>query len=77
MNTNNKYFERISSNPDICRGKPCIKGTRIPVYMVISLIAQGEKLENILKDYPSLTPEDIKSSLFYAARLCEFEAYAL
>ena len=77
MDTNNKYLERVSSVPDICRGKPCIKGTRIPVYMIISLLAQGETLENIIKDYPSLTTEDITASLFYSERLCEFEAYAL
>jgi uncharacterized protein (DUF433 family) len=70
-------FGRISSDPDILHGKPCIKGTRIPVYLIVSLVAEGESVENIIKDYPSLTPEDIKAALHYAARLSEYEAYAI
>lgn len=72
-----EIFERISSDPDICHGKPCIKGTRIPVYLIVSLIAEGESVVSIMKDYPSLTPEDIKAAINYAAKLCEYEAYAL
>lgn len=72
-----EIFDRISSDPDICHGKPCIKGTRIPVYLIVALIAEGEKVENIIKDYPSLTPEDIKAALHYSAKMCEYEAYAI
>ena len=72
-----EVFGRISSDPDILHGKPCIKGTRIPVYLIVSLVAEGESVENIIKDYPSLTPEDIKAALHYAARLSEYEAYAI
>ena len=74
---NQELFQRISSDPDICHGKPCIKGTRIPVYLIVSLVAEGETVETIIQDYPSLTPEDIKAAIHYAARLCEYEAYAL
>ena len=74
---NQELFQRISSDPDICHGKPCIKGTRIPVYLIVSLVAEGESIESIIQDYPSLTPEDIKAAIHYAARLCEYEAYAL
>ena len=74
---NQKIFQRISSDLDICHGKPCIKGTRIPVYLIVSLVAEGESIESIIQDYPSLTPEDIKAAISYAARLCEYEAYAL
>ena len=70
-------FDRISSDPDICHGKPCIKGTRIPVYLIISLIGEGESVEDIIKDYPSLTPDDIEAAIKYAAKLCEYEAYAI
>ncbi len=70
-------FERISSDPDILHGKPCIKGTRIPVYLIVSLVAEGETVEDIIKDYPSLTPEDIKAAVKYASKLCEYEAYAI
>jgi uncharacterized protein (DUF433 family) len=72
-----EVFGKISSDPDILHGKPCIKGTRIPVYLIVSLVAEGEALENIIKDYPSLTPEDIKAALRYAAKLSEYEAYAI
>jgi len=72
-----EVFGRISSEPDILHGKPCIKGTRIPVYLIVSLVAEGESVENIIKDYPSLTPEDIKAALRYAAKLSEYEAYAI
>ena len=70
-------LQRISSDPDICHGKPVIKGTRIPVYLIVSLVAEGENIESIIKDYPSLSPEDIQAALRYAARLSEYEAYAL
>jgi uncharacterized protein (DUF433 family) len=72
-----EIFGRISSDPDILHGKPCIKGTRIPVYLIVSLVAEGETVENIIKDYPSLTLEDIKAALRYAAKLSEYEAYAI
>lgn len=72
-----EVFGRISSDPDILHGKPCIKGTRIPVYLIVSLVAEGETVENIIKDYPSLTPEDIQAALRYAAKLSEYEAYAI
>ncbi len=71
-----EIFERISSDPAICHGKPCIKGTRIPIYLIVSLIAQGETPESIIHDYPSLTHDDIKVAVKYAAKLCEYEAYA-
>ena len=74
---NQEILQRISSDPDICHGKPCIKGTRIPVYLIVSLVAEGESVDSIIQDYPSLTPEDIKAAISYAARLCEYEAYAL
>jgi uncharacterized protein (DUF433 family) len=74
---NKEIFERISSDPDILHGKPCIKGTRIPVYLIVSLVAEGETVEDIIKNYPSLTPEDIKSAVKYASKLCEYEAYAV
>ena len=70
-------LKRITSDPEICHGKPCIKGTRIPVYLIVSLIAEGENIETIIKDYPSITPDDIKAAVKYAARLCEYEAYAI
>ncbi len=77
MKKEEKFLEHISSNPDICHGKPCIKGTRIPVYLIVSLISEGMSIEEIINDYPSLTAENIKAAIQYAAKLCEYEAYAI
>jgi len=74
---NKKILQRIASDTEICHGKPCIKGTRIPVYLIVSLVADGENTESIIADYPSITPEDIKAAIKYAAKLCEYEAYAI
>ena len=72
-----KYLKWISTDPDILHGKPCIKGTRVPVYLIVSLVAEGTSIDEILQDYPSLTKESISAALSYAARLTEHEAYAL
>ena len=68
---------RIVSDPETLHGKARIKGTRIPVYLIVQLIAAGETIQTILEDYPSLSEEDIKAALQYAAKLTEFEAYAI
>ncbi|WP_353683697.1 DUF433 domain-containing protein [Thermodesulfovibrio sp. 3907-1M] len=66
--------ERISVDPQICSGKPCIKGTRIPVHIILELLASGESFEDIKKAYPNITDEDIKACLSYAATLADEEA---
>lgn len=67
-------FERISVDPTICGGKPCIKGTRIPVTMVLDLLQDGLSFEQILTDYyPTLTVADIQASIQYAKSLVEGE----
>jgi len=63
--------ERISVNPNICHGQVCIKGTRIPVHQVIRMLANGDKIEELIEDYPSLKVEDIYACLDYAASLAE------
>ena len=63
--------ERISVNPMICHGQACIKGTRIPVHQIIRMLANGDKIEELLEDYPSLKIEDIFACLDYAASLAE------
>ena len=65
----NQLFKRISINPNICAGKPCIRGTRIWVSLIIDNIAAGIPDEEILAAYPSLTKEDIRAALAYAAEL--------
>ena len=62
-----RYRERIFINPNIRFGRPCIKGTRIAVYDVLSWLASGMSFEQILNDYPELKEEDIKACLAFAA----------
>lgn len=68
-----KLLDRIVINPKIMTGKPVIKGTRIPVYVVLNLLGEGCTFEKIIKDYPDLTKEDILASIKFAARFTEFE----
>ena len=69
-----KLVERIVSDPKICSGKPCIKGTRIPVHIILDLLAAGENFEGIKKAYPNITDEDIRACLSYASILADEEA---
>lgn len=57
---------RIELNPKVCNGKPVIKGTRIPVSVILAQIAQGESWDDLLKGYPELKKEDIQAALLYA-----------
>ena len=59
-------LERIELNPRVCNGRPVIKGTRIPVSVILEQIAEGESWEAILAGYPELTREDIHAALHYA-----------
>ena len=63
------WTEHISSNADICHGKPCIRGTRVMVSVVLDNLADNIDEETILKNYPSLKREDIRAALGYAAEL--------
>lgn len=58
---------RIEVNPQILAGKPVVKGTRIPVYLILDLIASGYSFERIVESYPVLTVDDVKSAVEYAA----------
>ena len=66
-------FERITVDPNVCTGKPCIRGLRFPVSRLLGLLAAGETRETILKAYPYLEAEDITEALRYAAFLAEEE----
>jgi uncharacterized protein (DUF433 family) len=63
---NAELLKRITVNPEIFGGKPIIRGMRISVELVLSLLAQGETQEAILEDYPDLEPEDLRACLAYA-----------
>ena len=64
-------IERISIDPAVCRGQACIKGTRIPVHQIIAMLANGDTIEELLAEYPTLQREDILACLEYAALLAE------
>ena len=66
-------LERITIDPKVCTGKPCIRGLRFPVSRLLGLLAAGESRESILKAYPYLEPGDIDAALRYAAWLAEDE----
>jgi uncharacterized protein (DUF433 family) len=63
------WRERISVDPIVCHGKACIKGTRIMVSIILDNLAEGVGEMEILRSYPSLTLEDIKAAIAYAAEL--------
>jgi uncharacterized protein (DUF433 family) len=66
-----KYFDRITFDPTVMGGKPCIRGMRVTVSRLVSQIGAGETIEELLVDYPYLEREDILQSLQYAAWLAE------
>ncbi len=68
-------FDRITFDPRIMAGQACIRGMRIPVSLIVNLIAHGSSPEQILKDYPDLEAEDIKQALEYASWLAREQVY--
>jgi uncharacterized protein (DUF433 family) len=70
-------FERITIDPAVCTGKPCIRGLRFPVSRLLGLLAAGETKESILEAYPYLEAGDIEEVLQYAAYLAEDETLEL
>ncbi len=62
-------LQRISIDPNVCFGKPCIKGTRIWVSLILDFLASGDTIEDILADYPQLTVEDIRAAMAYGAEM--------
>lgn len=66
-------LDRITINPKVCHGMPCIRGLRIPVHLILDLIASGMSTEDILEAYPELEAEDLKQSLEYASWLARLK----
>ncbi len=60
------YTDRIELNPKVCNGMPVIRGTRIPVAVILEQLAEGEAWDELLVGYPELTREDIQAALHYA-----------
>jgi len=65
--------DRIEVNPKILGGKPVIKGTRIPVYLILELLSAGYDFKRIIEAYPDLKEEDIKAAVNYAAQIVKNE----
>jgi uncharacterized protein (DUF433 family) len=66
-----KYEGRITVDPGVLHGKPVVRGTRIPVYVILRLLANETSVEEILQQYPDLVREDVLAALEYAAFLAE------
>jgi len=64
-------IERITIDPDLCNGKPTIRGKRITVHTILDFLSAGDSTEDILEQYPSLEPKDIEACLFFASRVMQ------
>jgi len=71
------WREYIESTPDVLRGKPRIKGTRIPVSLILGYFAAGNTFEKIIQEFPDLNREQLSACLDFARDLSEFEAIAV
>jgi uncharacterized protein (DUF433 family) len=67
--THEELLQRISINPDICFGKPCIRGHRIWVSLILDLLAAGASTEEILDQYPGVTREDVLACIAYGSEM--------
>ena len=63
------WRERITTDPDVCHGQACVRGTRIPVSVVLDNLAAGSAAENIVASYPPLTVDDVRAAVAYGAEL--------
>ncbi|OQW97419.1 MAG: hypothetical protein BWK77_01685 [Verrucomicrobia bacterium A1] len=66
---NDRLMDRITMAPDICHGKPCIRGLRYPVDMLLDLMSSGTTEAEILADYPDLEADDLRAACAYGAHL--------
>jgi uncharacterized protein (DUF433 family) len=67
----NPAMERIVVDPDICNGRPTVRGTRITVHTVLEFLGAGDTAEDLLAEYPGLTREDVQARLQYASKLMD------
>ena len=73
----NTALTRITADPRVCRGQPCIRGLRIPVATVLRYLAAGKSADQVVAEFPELELEDVRESLRYAAWLASGHALAL
>jgi uncharacterized protein (DUF433 family) len=72
-----QQFSRISANPEVMGGKPCIRGMRVTVGMIVEALAAGRSVEDLLRDFPYLDEQDIREALAYAASLAQGREFPL
>ena len=65
----NPLLQRISIDPGVCFGKPCIRGTRIWVSLILDFLAGGMSIEELLAEYPQLSEEDVRASIAYVSEM--------
>ncbi|MCC3412729.1 MULTISPECIES: DUF433 domain-containing protein [unclassified Microcoleus] len=70
----NQLLQRITLDPNICHGKPCIRGLRYPVELILELLSSGMNAKEIIDDYDDLEHEDILAALLFAARLTQVKS---
>jgi uncharacterized protein (DUF433 family) len=70
------WKDHVSIDPDVRHGEPCIRGTRIPIAVIVGSLADGMSEEEIRQVYPQVTPEGIRAALAYAAEALHFETLA-
>ena len=72
-----QHFSWITTNPDVMGGKPCIRGMRVTVGMIVEALGAGRSVENLLSDFPYLEEQDIREALAYAANLAQGREFPL
>ena len=72
-----QQFSRISANPEVMGGKPCVRGMRVTVGMIVEALAVGRTIDNLLSDFPYLDEQDIREALAYAASLAQGREFPL
>lgn len=77
MTATNELLARITMDPDICHGKPCIRGLRYPVEVLLELLSSGMTTDEVLADYDDLEREDLLAALAFAARLTQVKRIQL
>ncbi len=70
----NQLLQRITLDPNICHGKPCIRGLRYPVELILELLSSGMNFQEIIDDYDDLEHDDILAALLFAARLTQVKS---
>ena len=75
--TNEQLLDRITTDPDVCHGQPCVRGTRVLVTVLLDALAAGLTLAQVVEHYPSVVEDDVRAAAAYVAWLAKQEIYSL